>query len=110
QKVLTREMIESKDATALIRAVKESGNFHTIVIVRCDHRALSGSGQFDGQKANQLRSRKAGQRRRNDGLRRGRNPELDHRQPSLAEAFVFYWCSKIEQKCRAAVSSTVDKD
>ena len=32
QKVLTREMIESKDATALIKAVKESGNFHTIVI------------------------------------------------------------------------------
>jgi membrane protein DedA with SNARE-associated domain len=32
QKVLTRPMIESKDATALIRAVKESGNFHTIVI------------------------------------------------------------------------------
>jgi hypothetical protein len=30
--VLTREMIESKDATALIKAVKESGNFHTIVI------------------------------------------------------------------------------
>ena len=25
-------MIESKDATALIKAVKESGNFHTIVI------------------------------------------------------------------------------
>src|SRR5213075_3535978 len=32
QKVLTREMIESKDATALIKAVKESGNFHMIVI------------------------------------------------------------------------------
>src|SRR5919198_6127938 len=32
QKVLTREMIDSKDATALINAVKESGNFHTIVI------------------------------------------------------------------------------
>jgi hypothetical protein len=32
QKVLTREMIESKDATALIKAVKESGHFHTIVI------------------------------------------------------------------------------
>src|SRR6266571_4736071 len=32
QKVLTRPMIESKDATALIKAVKESGNFHTIVI------------------------------------------------------------------------------
>ena len=32
QKVLTREMIESNDATALIKAVKESGNFHTIVI------------------------------------------------------------------------------
>jgi membrane protein DedA with SNARE-associated domain len=32
QKVLTREMVESKDATALIKAVKESGNFHTIVI------------------------------------------------------------------------------
>ena len=32
QKVLTREMIDSKDATALIKAVKESGNFHTIVI------------------------------------------------------------------------------
>jgi membrane protein DedA with SNARE-associated domain len=32
QKVLTRPMIESKDAAALIRAVKESGNFHTIVI------------------------------------------------------------------------------
>jgi membrane protein DedA with SNARE-associated domain len=32
QKVLTRQMIESKDATALIKAVKESGNFHTIVI------------------------------------------------------------------------------
>jgi hypothetical protein len=31
QKVLTREMIESKDAMALIKAVKESGNFHTIV-------------------------------------------------------------------------------
>src|SRR5213079_200764 len=32
QKVLTREMVESKDATALIKAVKESGKFHTIVI------------------------------------------------------------------------------
>jgi membrane protein DedA with SNARE-associated domain len=32
QRVLTRQMIESKDATALIKAVKESGNFHTIVI------------------------------------------------------------------------------
>ena len=32
QKVITRSMIESKDATALIKAVKESGNFHTIVI------------------------------------------------------------------------------
>ena len=32
QKVLTRSMIESKDATALIRAVRQSGNFHTIVI------------------------------------------------------------------------------
>jgi membrane protein DedA with SNARE-associated domain len=32
QKVLTREMVESKDATALVKAVKESGNFHTIVI------------------------------------------------------------------------------
>jgi membrane protein DedA with SNARE-associated domain len=32
QKVLTRPMIESKDATALIKAVKESGNFHAIVI------------------------------------------------------------------------------
>src|SRR5689334_23787734 len=32
QKVLTRSMIESKDATALIKAVKESGSFHTIVI------------------------------------------------------------------------------
>src|SRR2546430_14911774 len=32
QKVLTRPMIESKDATALIKAVKDSGNFHTIVI------------------------------------------------------------------------------
>ena len=32
QKVLTREMIESRDAAALIKAVKESGNFHTIVI------------------------------------------------------------------------------
>jgi membrane protein YqaA with SNARE-associated domain len=32
QKVLTREMVESKDATALIKAVKESGNFHAIVI------------------------------------------------------------------------------
>ena len=32
QRVLTREMIESKDATTLIKAVKESGNFHTIVI------------------------------------------------------------------------------
>jgi membrane protein DedA with SNARE-associated domain len=32
QKALTRPMIESKDATALINAVKESGNFHTIVI------------------------------------------------------------------------------
>jgi hypothetical protein len=25
-------MIESRDATALVKAVKESGNFHTIVI------------------------------------------------------------------------------
>ena len=32
QKTLTRPMIESKDATALIKAVKDSGNFHTIVI------------------------------------------------------------------------------
>jgi membrane protein DedA with SNARE-associated domain len=32
QKVLTREMVESKDAAALIKAVKESGNFHMIVI------------------------------------------------------------------------------
>src|SRR5881398_724488 len=32
QKALTRPMIESKDATALIKAVKDSGNFHTIVI------------------------------------------------------------------------------
>jgi membrane protein DedA with SNARE-associated domain len=32
QKVLTRQMIDSKDATALVNAVKESGNFHTIVI------------------------------------------------------------------------------
>jgi membrane protein DedA with SNARE-associated domain len=32
QKVLTRSMIESKDATALINAVKQSGHFHTIVI------------------------------------------------------------------------------
>jgi membrane protein DedA with SNARE-associated domain len=32
QKVLTREMIDSKDATALVKAVKESGHFHTIVI------------------------------------------------------------------------------
>src|SRR6516164_6779450 len=32
QKVLTREMVESKDATALIKAVKESGNFHAIMI------------------------------------------------------------------------------
>jgi len=32
QKVLTRAMVESKDATALVRAVKESGHFHTIVI------------------------------------------------------------------------------
>jgi hypothetical protein len=32
QKVLTREMVESKDATALVKAVKESGNFHTIII------------------------------------------------------------------------------
>jgi membrane protein DedA with SNARE-associated domain len=32
QKVLTRPMIESKDATTLINAVKESGNFRTIVI------------------------------------------------------------------------------
>jgi membrane protein DedA with SNARE-associated domain len=32
QKVLTPAMIESKDATTLIKAVKESGNFHTIVI------------------------------------------------------------------------------
>jgi membrane protein DedA with SNARE-associated domain len=31
-KVITRPMIESKDATALINAVKESGNFRTIVI------------------------------------------------------------------------------
>jgi membrane protein DedA with SNARE-associated domain len=31
-KVLTRSMIESKDATALINAVKGSGNFHMIVI------------------------------------------------------------------------------
>ena len=32
QKVLTRAMVESKDATALVKAVKESGHFHTIVI------------------------------------------------------------------------------
>src|SRR6266496_533115 len=32
RKVLTRPMIESKDATALIKAVKDSGSFHTIVI------------------------------------------------------------------------------
>jgi membrane protein DedA with SNARE-associated domain len=32
QQVITRPMIESKDTTALIKAVKESGNFHTIVI------------------------------------------------------------------------------
>ncbi len=32
QKVLTRSMIESKDATALIQAVKGSGNFHIMVI------------------------------------------------------------------------------
>ena len=32
QKVLTRPMIDSKDTTALINAVKESGNFHMIVI------------------------------------------------------------------------------
>jgi len=32
QKVLTRSMIESKDATALMKAVKESGNFHAIMI------------------------------------------------------------------------------
>jgi len=32
QRVLTRQMIESKDATALVKAVKESGNFHVIVI------------------------------------------------------------------------------
>jgi len=32
QKVITRPMIESKDTTALINAVKESGNFHMIVI------------------------------------------------------------------------------
>src|SRR5881398_266369 len=32
QKVITRPMIDSKDTTALIKAVKESGNFHTIVI------------------------------------------------------------------------------
>src|SRR6058998_3575980 len=32
QKALTRPMIESKDTTALIKAVKDSGNFHTIVI------------------------------------------------------------------------------
>ena len=32
QKVLTRSMIESKDATALIQAVKGSGNFHIVVI------------------------------------------------------------------------------
>jgi membrane protein DedA with SNARE-associated domain len=32
QKVLTRAMVESKDATALIQAVKGSGNFHIMVI------------------------------------------------------------------------------
>jgi membrane protein DedA with SNARE-associated domain len=32
QKVLTREMVDSKDAGALVKAVKESGNFHTIII------------------------------------------------------------------------------
>jgi len=32
QKVVTREMIDSQDATALIKAVKESGHFHMIVI------------------------------------------------------------------------------
>jgi len=32
QKVITRAMIESKDTTALINAVKESGNFHMILI------------------------------------------------------------------------------
>jgi membrane protein DedA with SNARE-associated domain len=32
QKVLTRQMIESKDATALIQAVKGSGHFHVMVI------------------------------------------------------------------------------
>src|ERR1044072_5008069 len=34
QNVLTREMIDSRDATALIKAVKESGNFH-IIIMAC---------------------------------------------------------------------------
>jgi membrane protein DedA with SNARE-associated domain len=34
QKVLTRQMVESKDATALIEAVKGSGNFH-IMLVAC---------------------------------------------------------------------------
>jgi membrane protein DedA with SNARE-associated domain len=32
QKVITREMVESKDAGALITAVKESHNFHAILI------------------------------------------------------------------------------
>jgi hypothetical protein len=31
-------------------------------------------------------------------------------QPSLVEGFASYWCFKIEQKCRSAVSSKVDKD
>ncbi len=34
QRVLTRSMIESKDATALINAVKGSGNFH-IMLIAC---------------------------------------------------------------------------
>jgi membrane protein DedA with SNARE-associated domain len=34
QNVLTRKMIDSRDATALIKAVKESGNFH-IIIMAC---------------------------------------------------------------------------
>ena len=32
QKVLTREIVDSKDVSALLRAVKESGNFHTVII------------------------------------------------------------------------------
>src|SRR2546430_13792602 len=32
QKVLTRKIIDSREVSALIRAVKESGNFHAVVI------------------------------------------------------------------------------